>query len=136
MTSVLTVVESVYFQADTDIDSHSFNYEKKCLGDEQQVFKRNFRVGRQWQALEGCWVGVSSLVTISNEGTTFQRIPTEEELAIANDSGLEISLDGGETAHIEVGPKESCRFKPTELGKLLIRSSDGKSRCLVHVYPL
>ncbi len=137
MESRVTVVEMVYHQNE-GMDPVSFpsQYSKRIEGDDES-YHRRMKVGTEWRSLnEGSWVRSASLVLIRNvTGDNRSTIPTPQEVVDVQKCILEIKGSDDAKALIYIPPGESCRFRPSDLSDLVIRSMYANTICVMTIIP-
>lgn len=136
----ITVNEKVYFQP---MDDKAVMVETVFSIDvqtEEQLYQRGpLKLKAGWQPLyEGCWIPPQDigLIVISNlEGKNLQKIPTKAEIVEMTNRVIEIYIrnsqelkTGGDfpeiddkSTFIEIPPRESQRFRVTDVRNVFIR---------------
>lgn len=131
----LTVVESVYYQqpgADSVQIEAGYTY---FVQENEQIFKRITFADVDWKPLETGWVKKASCVVIQNvHQVETRRKLTEEEALDASKHLIQVRFE--DSQHwFELRVKESMRFKPSDVSKLLIRSAYELTRYTAYLIP-
>lgn len=147
----ITVVETVYHQAEGDQPTAIESRFSRRLQTKEQPCVRKLVAGPEWHLVDresmdrpGCWLErVGMLVIRNEEGEFTQVVPTSQERAevaarvLSLGVGVSISADEHIVmpfARILPG-KESCRFQPTDISNLWIRCQAGKAKYTVTMLP-
>ena len=131
----LTVVETIYYQQPgidpVQIDA-GFSY---FVQENEQLFQRSTFTGEEWSEINTGWIAKAHTVLIKNvHELRFTRNPSDEVKAEALDHWIEVRLE--DSKHIfSLAPKESMRFRISDVKALRIRSTKGQTRFLCVLIP-
>ena len=111
----LTVVETIYYQQPgidpVQIDA-GFSY---FVQENEQLFQRSTFTGEEWSEINTGWIAKAHTVLIKNvHELRFTRNPSDE---------------------VSLAPKESMRFRISDVKALRIRSTKGQTRFLCVLIP-
>jgi hypothetical protein len=134
MTSRLVVVETVSCHPQGQDPVAVESRFARPLATLEQPFVRRFSVGSSWQALPPGWLERASMLVLSNdEGKAPLVRPTQKEKQVLASRVVEVGV--GPLAFALVGPGESCRFSPHDLGSLRVRCQAGEAKCTLTLIP-
>ncbi len=153
----LTCVDLVYHQILPEQPiSVEARFARELKTDEER-FSRKQKLTEDWVPLETGWVKKASMLVLKNLPEERQTIPTPAEKAEAESHVVEVGIkvmlsqipslrdmvaDGfnGVPAFLiapmpEIPPGESCRFRPMDLGAIMVRCRKGECVLGVTVVP-
>lgn len=140
----LTVVEHIYHQSPGDPSVPCENRYTKILESSEQPFRRTLEIGEEWTAIPYGWVphdGCSLLAIVNEVGKRPQVIPTDAEVEEMASRKIIVGIasPSSPTPHtilFSIPYKESSRIpSPSSLKDYLVRSSKGKARYSVYIFP-
>ncbi len=131
----ITVVETVYHQVMGDQPDCLESRFTREVESQEQPYRRNCKVGEEWQALDTGWLDEVSMLVIRNEeGTNLQVHPTEEQKADLAKKVLLLSSTDSSTNWL-ILPGESFRGVPSTVKNLEVRSQSGTIRFILYATP-
>lgn len=140
----LAVMETVYAMAATGA-VHSLPAETRFSrwleSDEPPYLRPEFKVGTEWVELDLGWIehlSAVGMLSLLNKLPVWQVQPTPEQRTEAEARIIEIGVpvtDGMLMPMIVVRPGESCRFEPSGMVPLWIRSRADGARLTIVVIP-
>jgi len=133
----LTLVSTLYHQSfgspAVSVDSRF----TRALRSGEQLWKRDFRIGDSWTALETGWVGSrpAHLLLLNHEGQHLQVNPTEEEKADIAKRIIEVTWSGSGSPQWLVFPGESMRGECCDPSQVFVRSRHGSVQVTLYLIP-
>lgn len=131
----LTVVEQIYYQqpgVDAITIEAGYSY---FVQENEQAFQRISFADEEWKPLELAWIKKASCIVIQNRyAVETRRNLSEEEKVEAAKHIIQVRFDDSQHC-MEIGPKESMRFKTSSLTSLQIRSAFGSTRYICNLIP-
>lgn len=131
----LTVVNMLHYQQPgMDILSIDAGY-SYFVKNNEQAYQRITFAQEQWQPLETGWISKASQVVIQNKYVVeTRRTLTTEEAAEAAKHVIMVRFKDTED-WFEIAPKESMRFKPSNLNSLEVKSGHGMTKFICLIIP-
>lgn len=131
----LTVVKFIAYQplVKTPENLSPESYTHNLYSDEQ-IWRREFKVGPEWMPLPLGWLEgqpISLIILHNNEGRFTQLIPTPEERADAMARIVEVGV--GETPFTVVRPLQSRDFEP--VGPINVRCRTSSAKLTITAVP-
>lgn len=131
----LTVVNSIHYQQPgVDILSIDAGY-TYFVKTNEQAFQRITFAREEWQPLDTGWISKASQVIIQNKYVieTRRTLTTEESEEAAKHVVMVRYKDSKDW--FEIAPKESMRFKPSDLKSLEVKSGHGMTKFICTIIP-
>ena len=135
----ITAVSQVYFhQPNGQPTGADMRWGRWLNTADEQAWVRRMAIGEEWAAVDAGWnADALSLLTVENEFTRFQVMPTPDERQAADLKWVELSLRGDGVADLILRPGEGV-FLPLAPGRavrLQARCQVGQTKIVVRSFP-
>jgi hypothetical protein len=132
--SRVTVVERIYYQSPGGQPTLcAAGFTRLTESEEPPYFRRNLKVGEEWQPIGTGWFTEIGFVVIENQEKLLSVQPTKEERDAMRAQIIEVALGDEHVTFIR--PKENFRFDPRSLDKFRIRCLSGQTMYALTVFP-
>lgn len=133
--SRLTVVDIVYHQVVGGQTKQFPGRYFQWLQGHSEAVVRELRIGEEWTELPSLMGDECAMLVIENmEGMFFDRIPSPDAVAEANERVIEYGYGEG-TAQQDIAPRMGVRLIPRDLRKVKLRCRKGEATAKIVVVP-
>jgi hypothetical protein len=127
----LTVIETVHYQQEDSEASTTDSRYSRRLGTNEQVYRRQMPVGKDWKKLDTGWIEQAGMLCLTNEDeqhTIYLGIDGVDKPATPTNPAEPMKL-------FALLPGESFRGHPVDINQLKVCCPDGDSTCTVFLVP-